>query len=58
MKKRKSNVRSSRQTQHVPDTQHAVTHNNESSNATQQSVYVENNSLLFTQILSGLVWNG
>ena len=58
MNNQKPIMPSRRKTQHVPNQRHAVTHNSESSNATQQTTYIENNSLLFTQILSGLVWNG
>ncbi len=58
MNNRKSIERSCRQTQHDPSQRHVTTHNNELPNATQQSAHIENNSLLFTQILSGLVWNG
>lgn len=58
MNNRKSTMRSRRPARHVPGRHQVATPGIESPIAEQLPVYTEKNSLLFTQILSGLVWNG
>lgn len=58
MNDRKSTLRTHSDTSHASSAHQSVAHRNELPNSVQQPVLSEKNSLLFTQILSGLVWNG
>lgn len=58
MKDTTPRMRLRRQNRRVAAREVAATQNNELPVAVQQAVHAEKNSLLFTQILSGLVWNG
>lgn len=51
-------MRSRRPARHVSGRHQAATPGIESPIAEQPAIHTEKNSLLFTQILSGLVWNG
>lgn len=58
MNNRKYTMRSRRPVRHISDRHPSTTPGIESPIAEQPPVQTEKNSLLFTQILSGLVWNG
>jgi len=58
MKDTKSRMRLRRQNRRLAAREVAAKQNNELPIAVQHAVHAEKNSLLFTQILSGLVWNG
>ena|GEM_PF-6379882 len=58
MKDKKSRMRQRRQNRRPAAREAFTTQDNELPIAVQQAVYAEKNSLLFTQILSDLVWNG
>lgn len=58
MNDRKSTMHARSQGRHISGRHETATQHSELINVVQPAIHDEKNSLLFTRILSGLVWNG